>query len=131
MCDDEAHGYGLQLQRPDSRYKALGIRQSMRRAANVVWKRDWTLYCHHMKLLRIVQRRHLRSALKIKWDHYITNGEVLNRAKSADFEVTLIKNRLHWIGRVVRMPEERPLKALLYGELAYDSRKIGRPLLWY
>ena len=130
MCDDEAHGYGFQLQRPDSRYEALGT-QSMRRAANVVWKRDWTLYCHHIKLLRTVQRRHLRSALKIKWDHYITNGEVLNRAKSADFEITLIKNRLRWIGRVARMPEGRPLKALLYGELAYDSRKIGRPLLWY
>ena len=92
---------------------------------------SFTLYCHHIKFLRTVQPRHLRSILKIRWDHYITNGEVLIRAKSADFEITLIKNRLPWIASVAGMPEERPLKAILNGELTYGSRKIGRPPFRY
>ena len=29
----------------------------------------WTLYCHHIKLLRTIQQRHLRSILNIRWDH--------------------------------------------------------------
>ena len=35
------------------------------------------------------------------------------------------------MGHVVRLPDDRPTKALLYGELAQGSRKTGRPLLRY
>ena len=46
----------------------------------------WTLYRHQMKKLRTIQQRHLRSILKIKWDDYITNDEVLDRAVAGDIE---------------------------------------------
>ena len=77
----------------------------------------WTLYRHHIKLLRTVQQKHLRSILKIKWDHYTTNDEVLDRSKSTDIEVT---------------PSGADAKhtfPILYGELAEVSRRVGRPLL--
>ena len=89
----------------------------------------WTLYRHHIKLLRTVQQRHLRSILKIKWDDYITNDEVLHQARATDIEIILIRNRLRWIGHVARMPDNRPVKALLYGVLNEGTRRVGRPLL--
>ena len=91
----------------------------------------WTLYRHHIELLRTVQHSQLRSIIKFKWDHYITNDEVLDRSKSTDIEVILIRSRLRWIGHVARMPDERPMKAIPYGELAEGSRGVGRPLLRY
>ena len=91
----------------------------------------WTLYRHHIKLLRTIQQRHLRSILKIGWDHFITNDEVMDRAKSTDIEIILIRNRLRWMGHVARMPDELPVKALLYGVLEEGSSRVGRPLLRY
>ena len=38
----------------------------------------WTLYQHKVRQLRKIQQRHLRLILKIKWDHFISNEEVLN-----------------------------------------------------
>ena len=49
----------------------------------------WTLYRHQIKKLRTIQQRHLRSMLKIKWDDYITNDEVLDRAVAVDIETYL------------------------------------------
>lgn len=50
----------------------------------------------------------LRSILKIRWDHYVTNDEVLDRATATDIEIILIRNRLRWTGHVARMPDEQP-----------------------
>ena len=94
-------------------------------------RETWTLYRHHVKLLRTIQQRHLRSILRIRWDHFITNDEALDRAKSTDIEIILIRNRLRWMGHVVRMPDERPVKALLYGVLEEGSKRVGHPLLRY
>ncbi|KAK2556377.1 hypothetical protein P5673_021605 [Acropora cervicornis] len=58
----------------------------------------WTLYKHQIKKLRTIQQRHLRSILKIKWDDYVTNDEVLDRAMAEDVENILIRNRLRWVG---------------------------------
>ena len=69
--------------------------------------------------------------LKFRLDHFITNDVVLDRAKSTDIETVLIWNRLRWMGHVARMPDERPVKALLYGVLEEGSRRVGRPLLTY
>ena len=91
----------------------------------------WTLFHHHIKFLRTVQQKHLRSILKIKWDHFITNDEVLDRSKSTDIVVTLIRSRWHWIGHVAHMPNVWPVKAILYGELAEGSRRVDYPLLRY
>ena len=89
----------------------------------------WTLYRHHIKKLRTLQQRHLRFILNVKWTDYVTNDEVLERAKTEDIENILIRNRLRWLGHVVRMQDERPVKNLLYSELAEGTRKVGRPFL--
>ena len=71
----------------------------------------------------------LGNHLKIRWNHFITNDEVLDRAKSTALEIILTRNRLRWMGHCCTMPDERPVKALLYGVLEEDSRRVGRPLL--
>ena len=55
--------------------------------------------------------------------------QVLVRAKTAYNEIILIRNRLRWMGHVGRRPGERPVKALLNGELVEGTRRAGRPLL--
>ena len=42
-----------------------------------------------MKKLRTIQQRHLRSILNIKWNDYITNDEILDRAVAGDIETYL------------------------------------------
>ena len=83
------------------------------------------LYHKHVKQLRTIQQRHLRSILSIKWDHFVSNEVVLERANSWMWEIKLLKNRLRWMGHICRMNDTRPVKALLFGELE-GSRKVGR-----
>ncbi len=40
----------------------------------------WILNYQQVRQLGTVQQRHLRRILKKKWDHYISNEEVLTRA---------------------------------------------------
>ena len=91
----------------------------------------WTLYQHEVKQLRTIQQRHLRLILSIKWDDYISNEEALRRADVEDMEVKLVRTRLRWLGHVCRMEEDRPVKELLYCELAHGSRPVGRPKLCF
>ena len=90
----------------------------------------WPLYQKHVKQLRTIQQRQLRSILSIKWDHFVSNEEVLERANVLDIDIKLLKNRLRWMGHICRMNDTRAVKALLFGELE-GSRKVGRPLLCY
>ena len=66
----------------------------------------------------------LGNHLKIRWNHFITNDEVLDRAKSTALEIILTRNRLRWMGHCCTMPDERPVKALLYGVLVLLLKDI-------
>ena len=56
----------------------------------------------------------------------MSNEEMLQRADAEDIEITLIKSRLRWLGHVSRMDNNRPVKALMYGELDKGTRPIDR-----
>ncbi len=68
-------------------------------------------------------------SLNIKWNHFVTNDDKLQCAQTDDIEIILVKNRLRWLGHVTRMPDQRPVKNLLYCELSEGTRKVGRPFL--
>ena len=89
----------------------------------------WTLYRKQVRQLRTIQQCHLRFILKIEWDYFVTNHEVLRLAKANDIEFFLRKNKLRLLGHVLRIPETRAVKALLYAELAEGKRKVGCPML--
>ena len=80
----------------------------------------WTLYQQEIMQLHTIQQRHLRLILNI------SNEEVLRRADVEDMEVMLVRTRLRWLGYVCRMNNDKPVKQLLYCELAHGSRPIGR-----
>ena len=52
----------------------------------------WPLYQKHVKQLRTIQKSQLRSRLSIKWDHFVSNEEVLERANVLDIDIKLLKN---------------------------------------
>ena len=54
---------------------------------------------------------------------------MLKRAGVEDIEPMLIRSRLRWFGHICRMDDTRAPKQLMYGELAGDSRPVGRPKL--
>ena len=89
----------------------------------------WTLYSNEIRKLRAFQQSHLRTILKIKWDDFISNEEVLRMSNVEDIEILLAKSKLRQLGHVVRMVDSRHVKILLYGERTAGSRPIGRPKL--
>ena len=89
----------------------------------------WTPYKVMIKKLDSFHMRCLRQICRIKWFDKVTNVEVLQKCNIPGIESFLIKNQLRWVGHVVRMPEDRAPKKLLYGELTKAPRKVGRPLL--
>ena len=90
---------------------------------------SWTLYSHQQNKLETFHMKHLRLILDISWDDYVTNTEVLEKAKIPSLHTILLQRRLRWLGHVHRMPEVRIPKKLLYGQLADGSRPLGRPHL--
>ena len=88
-----------------------------------------TVYHHQVRKLRTIQQRHLRLILKIKWDDFVSNEEVAKLAGVENIELKLVGNRLHWIGHICIMDDNRPVKALSHNELFHGSRPVGRPFL--
>ena len=64
---------------------------------------------------------------------HTTNDKVLDRTKAIDIEIILIRNRLRCKGHndIMQMPDERRVKAFLFGELKEGPRKVSWPLLKY
>ena len=89
----------------------------------------YTLYRSHIRRLSQVHLRHLRNILKIKWSDHVTNNEVLRRAGMPCTDAMLLQRQLTWTGHMVRMKDDRLLKAVLYGELRAWHRNVGRPRL--
>ena len=116
---------GIRLDTKCRVYKALVL------PALLYSAETYTLYRRHIKRLEAVQQRHLRRIMKIKWDDFVSDVEVLRRAGLESVEAGLAATQLRWTGHVVRMNEERIPKIALYGELARGSRKVGGQKLRY
>ena len=65
--------------------------------------------------------------MSIKWQHYTTNNEVLERADLLSIEAMLMLRQLRWAGHVSRMEDSRIPKAVFYGELVEGKRNRGAP----
>ena len=90
----------------------------------------WTLYRRHIKALEArglshAQRRSLQSILGVRWWHRVSHTELLKRSVTTPVE-HLLQRQLRWLGHVF-MPENRLPRRLLYGELSYGQRSVGRP----
>ena len=63
----------------------------------------------------------------IRWQEYITNTEVLEKANSTSIEAMLMTRQLRWAGHLSRMEDTRLPKAVFYGELKEGKRDRGAP----
>ncbi len=71
-----------------------------------------TLYKRHIKKLNIVEQRHLRQIMHVKWQDKIPNVEILRKADIPRVEATITKAQLRWAGHVSRMEDSGLPKAV-------------------
>lgn len=88
----------------------------------------WTLYRRDIKKLERFHQQKIRSIMHIKWDDYISNVMVLERANMTSIESTIISHRLRWSGHVHRMSDDRLPRQILYSELSTGKRPPGAPM---
>ena len=85
----------------------------------------WTVYNRHARQLNHFHLSCLRKLLRIRWQDKIPDTEVLGRAGMPSIFTLLQKSQARWAGHVVRMPDNRLPKQLLYGELCQGKRMVG------
>ena len=52
--------------------------------------------------LTLLQQRHLRSILNIRWNDFVSNETVFTRFNVVDIETLLAQNHLRWLGHLCR-----------------------------
>ena len=82
----------------------------------------WTVYKRHARKLNHFHTTSLRRLLGIVWQDKIPDTEVLARANLPSIHTILMQAQLRWAGHVVRIPDHRLPKKLLYGELLQGKR---------
>ena len=110
---------GISLQTKLKVYKAVVI------PTLLYGSESWTVYSRHARKLNHVHTICLRKLMKIKWQDKIPDTVVLAKANLPSIYSMLIKSQLRWAGHVVRLPDFRLPKQLLYGELAHGKRSQG------
>ena len=85
----------------------------------------WTIYRAHIRSLESFHIRSLQKILGLTWADCVPHVTILQTAKSSSIESLIIRRQLRWVGHVIRMPENRLPKQLLFGELSEGHRSVG------
>ncbi|XP_078674752.1 uncharacterized protein LOC144912888 [Branchiostoma floridae x Branchiostoma belcheri] len=85
----------------------------------------WTPYRHHIRTLEQFHIRCLQKILGLKWWHKVPHTEIRRRANIEPLAAILLQRQLRWVGHVIRMPENRLPRQMLYGELSAGKRTVG------
>ena len=91
----------------------------------------WTPYRRQIRQLEQFHMKSLRKLLGVTWRDRVPNIEVLRRTGCVSLENLLLRNRLRWVGHVIRMNDDRLPKQMLYGELSTGNRAAGGQLKRY
>ena len=73
----------------------------------------WTVYRRHEKQLQQFHTRCLRRILNIRWNDFVPDTKVLERANLPSVITMMRKAQIRWAGHVSRMADSRILKQLL------------------
>ena len=91
----------------------------------------WTLSDTHYRMLRQSHHHYLLRCVGFKkrarTDHLLSYHELLRNTKVESIESMIRRRRLQWAGKLVRMPNERLPKMMLFGELEHGKRRRGAP----
>ena len=85
---------------------------------------SWIVYQRHARKLNHFHTASHRN-LGIRWQDRIPDTEVLTRANLSSIRTILMQSHLRWAGHLVRMPDHRLPKKLLYGELQHGKHSHG------
>jgi hypothetical protein len=85
----------------------------------------WTLYRKHIKMLEMFHIKCIRRILGLTGQDRVPFTEILERAGITSVECMLVKHQLRWTGHLVRMPDHRIPKKVMYGQLRRGDRKSG------
>ena len=84
------------------------------------------MYSRHARKLNHFHTKCLRIILSINRQDMVPDAEVLTRAGIPGIHTILQKAQVRLAGHVTRMADDRLPKQLLYGELCYGKRSLGR-----
>ena len=87
----------------------------------------WTIYRRHLKQLEKFHINSLQKILGLTWKDRVPHTELLDRAGCTSIEAIISKRQLRWLGHVIRMPEDRLPRQILYGQLLGGHRRPGGP----
>ena len=89
----------------------------------------WALRKADENLLDAFQRNCLRIVLGTRVTDRISNSRLYEKCGSIPLSRAIIKERLRWLGHVLRTKDDRLPKIVLFGQLSGATRKAGRPCL--
>ena len=69
--------------------------------------------------------RCLQRILRLTWKDKVTHNEILQRTDCISIEAHIARRMLRWVCHVIRMPDERLPKQVLFSELAEGTRSAG------
>ena len=73
------------------------------------------------------QRRHLSKIFGIHWPKKITNIELYTKTKTEEWNTTIQRRRLNWLGHLMRLHPETPARLALAEYMRKVKRPKGRP----
>lgn len=87
----------------------------------------WSLTSTLEKKIDAFQRRQLRFAINNIWPRKLSNEQLYKLTNTEAWSITIKRRRLNWIGHMMRLHPETPVRIALKEHLRYTKRKKGRP----
>ena len=91
----------------------------------------WVLYRKQIRLLKWFYQHCLCFILGIKWQHYMSNEEILKKANLPSIESILLQVQLPWVGHITRMKGVRMPKAVFFSKLQEGKHNLSAPRKHY
>ncbi|XP_065564601.1 uncharacterized protein LOC136029945 [Artemia franciscana] len=86
----------------------------------------WELRKVDENLLDVLKRNCLRIVVGTRLTDRISNSRLYEKCGSIALSGSIMKERLRWLGHVLRMKDERLPKIVLFGHPSGATRKAGR-----
>jgi len=115
------NNHDLQIQTKSAVYRAVCL------STLLYGSESWTLYRRHVKKLEHFHIQCVRRILGVSWRDRIPHTDLLNRVGLVSIECMLLQSQLRWAGHVLRMPDNRLPRQVMYGQLTRGTRTVGAP----
>ena len=88
----------------------------------------WTLTRSLENEIDAFHRRMLRYAVGVKWPNKISSENLYKITKAEKWSKTIKGRRLRWLGHLMRLPAEAPVKLCLVESLKHAKKPRGHPV---